>query len=194
MVLFAEVDGKTVGWFPGIPNLNEAFIHANGLRYPWDYLKLMRHIRKRPKCLAIKSVLILPQYWGGGVALLRAVGAVSKLELEGEERIGVDIVARSLEEPLRTIAANAGSEGSVVVEQVKKLKAAMGFNAAMNQYEDLVKVGIVDPTKVARSALQNAASIAALLLTTEAIVCDKPEEDKAPAMPGGGMGGGMPPY
>jgi chaperonin GroEL len=131
---------------------------------------------------------------GGGVALLRAIGAVTKLELEGEERIGVDIVARALEEPLRTIATNAGSEGSIVVEQVKKMKGAMGFNAAKNLYEDLVKAGIVDPTKVARSALQNAASIAALLLTTEAIVCDKPEDEKHAGMPGGGMGGGMPPY
>jgi len=126
---------------------------------------------------------------GGGVALLRAIDAVSKLELEGEEQIGVDIIARALEEPLRTIATNAGNEGSIVVEQVKKMKAAMGFNAAKNVYEDLVKAGIVDPTKVARSALQNAASIAALLLTTEAIVTEKPsEEDKNP-MPAGGMGG-----
>ena len=70
LILFAEIDGKTVGWFPGIPNLNEAFIHANGLRYPWNYLKLLMYLRRQPKCLAIKSVLILPQYWGGGVALL----------------------------------------------------------------------------------------------------------------------------
>ncbi len=126
---------------------------------------------------------------GGGVALLRAVDAVKKLELEGEEQIGVNIIARCLEEPLRTIAANAGSEGSVVVEQVKKLKGAMGFNASKNLYEDLVKAGIVDPTKVARSALQNAASIAALLLTTEAIVTEKPSDEDKSAMPAGGMGG-----
>ncbi|MCK4548127.1 MAG: chaperonin GroEL, partial [Candidatus Eisenbacteria sp.] len=134
---------------------------------------------------------------GGGVALLRTVTVVRKLELESEEQIGANLIARSLEEPIRTIVSNAGGESSVVVAQVKKMKGALGFNAASNQYEDLVKAGIVDPTKVVRSALQNAASIAALLLTTEAIVADKPEEEKAGAMPGGmggGMGGGMPPY
>jgi len=126
---------------------------------------------------------------GGGVALLRAISSVAKLELEGEESIGRNIVARALEEPLRTIASNAGAEGSIVVEQVKKMKGAMGYNAATNEYEDLVKAGIVDPTKVARTALQNAASIAGLLLTTEAIVTEKPEEDDKTPMPGGGMGG-----
>ncbi|MEE9418022.1 MAG: chaperonin GroEL [Desulfatiglandaceae bacterium] len=128
---------------------------------------------------------------GGGVAFLRAIPAIAKLELEGEEQTGVNLVIRALEEPIRQIANNAGSEGSVVVEKVKDRKGAFGFNAETLEYEDLMKAGIIDPTKVTRFALQNAASVSALLLTTEAMVAEKPEEkSEMPAMPpGGGMGG-----
>jgi chaperonin GroEL len=123
------------------------------------------------------------------VALLRAQAGLAKMEAHGDERAGIDIVAHALEAPMRMIAYNAGAEGSVVVERVKAMKGAMGYNAATGEFEDLVAAGIVDPTKVARSALQNAASIAALLLTTEAIVTDIPEEER-PAPGGmGGMGG-----
>jgi chaperonin GroEL len=125
---------------------------------------------------------------GGGVALLRAQAALSSLEAKGDERSGIDIVSHALEAPLRTIASNAGAEGSIVVERVRTQKGAMGYNAANGQYEDLFESGIVDPTKVTRSALQNAVSIASLVLTTEAVVTDSPEEEK-PSMPGGGMGG-----
>jgi chaperonin GroEL len=130
---------------------------------------------------------------GGGVALLRCVPALDKLKAEGEEQIGVNIVKRALEEPLRLIAANAGHEGAVVVEKVKVHNSAnYGFNAESESYGDLVEAGVIDPTKVTRTALQNAASIASLLLTTEALVCEIPEKDeKAPAGPPGGMGGGM---
>jgi chaperonin GroEL len=130
---------------------------------------------------------------GGGVALVRTVPALSKLKLEGEEQSGVNLVIRALEEPLRQIANNAGSEGSVVVEKVKDGKGAFGFNAESSQYEDLMKAGIIDPTKVTRFALQNAASVAGLLLTTEAMIAEKPKEKESmPPMPhGGGMGGGM---
>ena len=127
---------------------------------------------------------------GGGVALLRAVKAVKALDLEGEEAVGRDIVARALEEPVRMIAENAGLEGSLVVARLRdEKKAGFGFNAATMVYEDLMVSGIIDPAKVTRSALQNAASIAAMLLTTEACVTDEPEKD-GPAMPDmGGMGG-----
>ncbi|HXF59526.1 MAG TPA: chaperonin GroEL [Candidatus Saccharimonadales bacterium] len=125
---------------------------------------------------------------GGGVALLRAQAALASLEAKGDERSGIDIVSHALEAPLRTIASNAGAEGSIVVERVRTQKGAMGYNAANGQYEDLFESGIVDPTKVTRSALQNAVSIASLVLTTEAVVTDSPEEEK-PSMPGGGMGG-----
>jgi chaperonin GroEL len=130
---------------------------------------------------------------GGGVAYLRALPAVEKLKLDGDQQFGVNIVKRSLEEPIRQIAENAGVEGSVVVEKVKKEKGAWGFNAASEEYEDLMKAGIVDPTKVTRLALQNAASVASLLLTTGAVVTEKPKkEEKMPPMPGGGGGmGGM---
>jgi chaperonin GroEL len=129
---------------------------------------------------------------GGGVAYLRALPAVEKLKLEGDQQFGVNIVKRSLEEPIRQIAENAGVEGSVVVEKVKKEKGAAGFNAASEEYEDLMKAGIVDPTKVTRLALQNAASVASLLLTTGAVVTEKPKkEEKMPPMPGGGGMGGM---
>ncbi|MBN1232836.1 MAG: chaperonin GroEL [Candidatus Coatesbacteria bacterium] len=127
---------------------------------------------------------------GGGIALLRSLPVLNKMKLEGDQKIGLDLIKRVLEEPLRQIANNAGKEGSVVVEAAKKLEKNMGFNAATDEFEDLVKAGIVDPTKVVRSALQNASSIAGLLLTTEVIVADKPEE-KTPPMPGGGGMGGM---
>ncbi|MGZ4736782.1 MAG: TCP-1/cpn60 chaperonin family protein, partial [Acidimicrobiia bacterium] len=133
---------------------------------------------------------------GGGVALLRAQAKVLDLAktLEGDEATGAKLVARALEEPLKQIALNAGLEGGVIVEKVRSLKGAHGLNAATGEYEDLVKAGVIDAAKVTRSALQNAASIAALFLTTEAVVADKLEEKGAGAgagMPGmdGGMGG-----
>ncbi|MFA6392023.1 MAG: chaperonin GroEL [Patescibacteria group bacterium] len=127
---------------------------------------------------------------GGGVALLRASVALDSIQAEGDEKVGVDILRRALEAPARQIAENAGKEGSVVVEEIKKLKQNEGYNALTNQYEDLVKAGIIDPTKVTRTALQNAASIASLILTTEAVVTDIPSknEDGPGGMPGGGMG------
>ncbi len=128
---------------------------------------------------------------GGGVVLVNAVSAIDSSKLEGDMKTGAEIVRRSLEEPLRQIAANAGVEGSVVVEKVKSLEKGKGFNALSGDYVDMVKEGIIDPAKVTRSALQNAASIAALLLTTEAIVAEIPEE-KGAGMPGmGGMPPGM---
>jgi chaperonin GroEL len=128
---------------------------------------------------------------GGGVALLRGGEALKNLKLEGDQRVGLDIIKRAIEEPMRWIATNAGEEGSIVVSRVKEMKQDEGFNAASDTYEDLVKAGVIDPAKVVRNALQNASSIASLLLTTEALVCEIPEEKKeAPAMPhGGGMGG-----
>jgi chaperonin GroEL len=126
---------------------------------------------------------------GGGITLLHAAKALAKIELTGDEAVGAEMVRKSLEEPVRQIAVNAGAEGSLVVEQILKGALNVGYNAATDKYEDMVKAGIVDPTKVTRSALQNAASVAALLLTTEAVITDKPEKEKAPAMPpGGGMG------
>ncbi len=126
---------------------------------------------------------------GGGTALLNAQAALDKVDLEGDELTGAAIVRRALEEPIKQIATNAGLEGGVVIEKVRALDPGQGLNAATGEYGDMVKFGIVDPTKVTRSALQNASSIAALFLTTEAIVAEKPE--KAPAgMPGGGMPGG----
>src|SRR5207248_4739530 len=125
---------------------------------------------------------------GGGVALLRAQDTVFAFakKLEGDEATGARIVARALEEPLKQIAVNAGLEGGVVVERVRGLDKANGLNAATNEYEDLFKAGVIDAAKVTRSALQNAASIAALFLTTEAVIADKPEKESMPAMPGGG--------
>jgi chaperonin GroEL len=130
---------------------------------------------------------------GGGVALLRAQSAVAKLKVEdADEQVGLDIVKRALEEPLRIIASNAGAEGSIVVEKVRASKEKnYGFNAQTGNYEDLVEAGVIDPTKVTRSALQNAASVASLLLTTECVVVEKKEEEKAPPTPGGGGMGGM---
>jgi chaperonin GroEL len=127
---------------------------------------------------------------GGGVALIRAAATLEKLAVPEEERFGVSIVRRAIEEPLRWIAKNAGAEGSIVLDKVRSGKGAFGFNAAAEEYEDLLKAGIIDPTKVVRTALQNAASVASLLLTTEAMVAEKPEEKAAPpGMPPGGMGG-----
>ena len=125
---------------------------------------------------------------GGGVALIRCIPSIDKLKLEGDELIGANIVKRSLEEPLRQIVNNAGLEGSVVVEQAKKEKDTVGFNVEAEKFEDLFEAGVVDPTKVTRSALQNAASVASLLLTTEALVVEIPEKKKA--APAGGHGGG----
>ena len=128
---------------------------------------------------------------GGGGALLRAQAALDKVKGTGDEKIGVNILRRAIEEPIRAIAANAGVEGSIVVAKVKESSdKGFGYNAATDEYEDLVKAGVIDPTKVTRTALQNAASIASLLLTTECVVVEK-KEDKpaAPPMPGGGMGG-----
>ncbi|MDX2041110.1 MAG: chaperonin GroEL [Acidobacteriota bacterium] len=131
---------------------------------------------------------------GGGVTLVRAAKALESLKLEDEdEQIGVNIVRRALEEPLRKIAENAGKEGAVIVERIKSEKGVnFGFNAATEVFEDLVKAGVIDPAKVSRTALQNAASIAALMLTTEALISEIPEDKKAPMMPpGGGMDGGF---
>jgi chaperonin GroEL len=125
---------------------------------------------------------------GGGVALLNAQAALDKHDLEGDEATGVAIVRRALEEPIKQIAFNAGLEGGVIVEKVRSLDAGHGLNAANGDYVDMFKAGITDATKVTRSALQNAASIAALFLTTEAVVAEKPEKEKMPAMPGGGGG------
>jgi chaperonin GroEL len=120
---------------------------------------------------------------GGGVAFLRVLKTLDKLDLTGEEKMGVNIIRRALEEPMRQIANNAGFEGSVVVQKVMEGKGSFGFNAETGKYEDLLEAGIIDPTKVARFALQNASSVAGLLLTTEAMVAEKPEKKKAPAMP-----------
>ena len=127
---------------------------------------------------------------GGGVAFIRAQRALDNIkDLEADEKVGVQIVRRAIEEPTRQLANNGGAEGALIVEEVKKRKGNEGYNVATGQYEDLVKAGVVDPTKVTRSALQNAASISGLLLTTEAVVTELPEKEKTPPMPGGGMGG-----
>ncbi|HET6360496.1 MAG TPA: chaperonin GroEL [Gemmatimonadota bacterium] len=126
---------------------------------------------------------------GGGVAFLRTIKALDKLTLENpDEQLGVSIVKKALEEPAKWIIQNAGLEGAVYVEKIKSEKKTVGFNAATMQFEDMLEAGVIDPTKVSRTALQNAASIAGLLLTTEAVVTEKPEEEKTPPMPGGGMG------
>ena len=126
---------------------------------------------------------------GGGVAFIRALPDLEKMKLSGDQQIGIEIVRRALEEPTRQLAANAGKEGSVIVEQVKKEKVNIGYNVMSEKFEDMVEAGIIDPTKVSRTALQNAASIAALLVTTEAVVVEKPEEEKPPMAPPGGYGG-----
>jgi chaperonin GroEL len=128
---------------------------------------------------------------GGGVALVRCLDTLSKMKIKGDQKLGVKVVMRSIEEPLRQIANNAGMEGSVVIDKVKSGQGAFGYNAETDTYEDLMKAGVIDPTKVVRLALQNAASVASLMLTTQAMVAEKPEEKHEPAMPGGapGMGG-----
>ena len=125
---------------------------------------------------------------GGGVALVRCQTVLENLKVDDDQRFGVRIVQRAIEEPMRWIARNAGQDGSVVVDKVRQGKGSFGYNAATEEYEDLMKAGIIDPTKVVRTALQNAASVAGLLLTTEAMVAEKPKEDSP--MPGG-MSGGM---
>ncbi|MFN8064314.1 MAG: chaperonin GroEL [Vicinamibacterales bacterium] len=129
---------------------------------------------------------------GGGVALIRAGRVLPTLKLHGDQQIGVNIVSRAIEEPMRWIATNAGHEGSIVVQKVREMKDEEGFNALTDTYENLVQAGVIDPVKVVRNALQNSSSIASLLLTTEALISEIPEEKKeAPAMPGGGGMGGM---
>jgi len=126
---------------------------------------------------------------GGGVAYLRTLVALDKMKLEGDEEVGVRIIRRALEEPLKMIAGNAGLEGSIVVEKVKEKKGAFGYNARTDQYEDMIAAGVIDPTKVTRFALQNASSVASLMLTTQCMIADKPkEESPMPAMPPGGGG------
>jgi chaperonin GroEL len=129
---------------------------------------------------------------GGGVALVRCLDALEKIKIKADQKLGVKVVMRAIEEPLRQIANNAGYEGSVVIDKVKSGKGAFGYNAEKNAYEDLMEAGVIDPTKVVRFALQNAASVAGLMLTTEAMVAEKPDEKQEP-MGGGapGMGGGM---
>jgi chaperonin GroEL len=128
---------------------------------------------------------------GGGVALVRALSSLDKMEgLSEEQAVGVAIVKRACEEPCRQIATNAGKEGSIIVQRVKEGKGSFGYNAATDEFEDLVEAGVIDPTKVVRSALQNAASVSSLLITTEALVVERPKEEApAPAPGGGGMGG-----
>ena len=132
---------------------------------------------------------ILP---GGGVGLLNALPALDKIKAEGDEATGVDIIRKAVEEPIRWIANNAGKDGSVIVDTVKKSKKGVGYDAEKDEFGNMIEKGIIDPTKVVRSALQNAASIASMVLITESLVADIPEKEKAPAMPGGGGGmGGM---
>jgi chaperonin GroEL len=130
---------------------------------------------------------------GGGVALVRCLSALEKMRIKADQKLGVKVIMRAMEEPLRQIANNAGFEGSVVIDKVKNEQGPFGYNAETDKYEDLMKAGVIDPTKVVRLALQNAASVASLMLTTQAMVADKPEEKQEPAMPPGGpgMGGGM---
>ena len=131
---------------------------------------------------------------GGGVALLRCIPSLDELKLEGDERIGVNIIKKALEEPIRQIVNNAGLEGSIVIQKVREEKTNVGYDVVAEQYRDMLQAGVIDPTKVTRTALENASSIAALLITTEALITDIPEKEKPmPPMPGGG-GMGMPPY
>jgi chaperonin GroEL len=126
---------------------------------------------------------------GGGTALVSIIPALEKIKATGDESTGVNIVKMSLEQPLRQIAVNAGKEGSVAVDYVKKSKKMIGYDAEKDEYGDMVQRGIIDPAKVTRAGLENAASIAAMVLTTEALVTDLPEKEKAPPMPAGGMEG-----
>ena len=128
---------------------------------------------------------------GGGVALIRAQGDLESLDVSDEQGVGVAILKRAVEEPLRQIAANAGLEGSIVVNEVRGAKGGFGFDAQTEEYTDLIKAGVIDPTKVVRSALQNAASVAALMLTTEALVAEIPKEEPAAAGHAHGAPGGM---
>jgi chaperonin GroEL len=128
---------------------------------------------------------------GGGVALIRCQAALEKLDVADDLRIGVNIVRRAIEEPLRQISANAGVEGSIVVDRVRNGKGGFGYNAATDTYEDLIDAGVIDPTKVVRTALQNAASVAGLMLTTEALIAELPKDEKASGGGGGHGGGGM---
>jgi chaperonin GroEL len=128
---------------------------------------------------------------GGGVALLRCLPALDKLKLDGDQQLGANIVKRAMEEPIRQIVVNTGVEGAVVVDKVRAHKGGYGFDAAAEEFCDLLEAGIIDPTKVTRCALQNAASVSGVLLTTEVMVADKPKDDKMPRMPGGGGMGGM---
>ena len=128
---------------------------------------------------------------GGGVALVRCIGVLDNIDVVGEEKDGISILKRSLGVPLRQIAKNAGHEGSIVFNKVLEGKDDFGFNAATEKYENLLAAGVIDPTKVVRFALQNAASVSGLMLTTEAMIAEKPKEKEAPAMPPGGMGEGM---
>jgi chaperonin GroEL len=127
---------------------------------------------------------------GGGVALIRSLSTLDSLKFDDDRQYGVNIIRRAVEEPLRQIAANAGVDGSIVVEKVKNGKGAFGFNAATEEYEDLVKAGVIDPTKVVRAALQNAASVASLMLTTEALIAEKPKKKSEAGAGAGGAGGG----
>ena len=124
---------------------------------------------------------------GGGVALVRCIGALEKIEVVGEEKDGISILKRALEQPLRQISENAGYEGSVVFNKVLEGKDDFGFNADTEKYENLLATGVIDPTKVVRFALQNAASVSGLMLTTEALIAEKPEKKKEAGMPPGGM-------
>jgi chaperonin GroEL len=126
---------------------------------------------------------------GGGTALVNVYSAVAAVKAEGDEKTGVNIILRALEEPIRTIAANAGQEGSVIVERLKKEKVGTGYNAATGEWVNMFEAGIIDPVKVTRTALQNAASVAAIFLTTEAVIADKPDKDKGSGGMPGGMGG-----
>jgi chaperonin GroEL len=128
---------------------------------------------------------------GGGVALIRSLSSLEGLKVGEEQQFGVSIIRRALEEPLRQIAQNGGVEGSIVVNKVREGKGAFGYNAATDTYEDLIDAGVIDPTKVVRTALQNAASVASLMLTTEALVAERPKEEAPPAGGGHGHGGGM---
>ena len=128
---------------------------------------------------------------GGGVALVRCIGALDKIKVIGEENNGISILKHALEVPLRQIAENAGHEGSVVLNRVLSGKNDFGFNAETEKYENLIASGVIDPTKVVRFALQNASSVSGLMLTTEAVIAEKPEKKKAQAMPPGGMGEDM---
>jgi chaperonin GroEL len=128
---------------------------------------------------------------GGGVALVRCLAVLEKIKIKAHQKLGVKVVMRAMEEPLRQIAKNAGAEGSVVIDKVKNGAGAFGYNAQTDTYEDLMKAGIMDPTKVVRFALQNAASVASLMLTTQAMIAEKPEENKQMHPGDQGMGDGM---